>query len=603
MAQLDGQVEIRTKNRFRDAESAADQIGRGRAHVEGTHPNQRTEPIPALTSIRFFLAICVVCIHYRGLFLQSLFDFQLLNLFFILIVPGFYCLSGFILTYQYRTLQDRFATIKYFIARVARIVPLYWFCLFLALALGPASCFHVNSSSFIPILLANLFFVQSWFSAPEIHYAFNPPAYSLSAEAFMYLTFPFIIVTSTKKIWPWLTLSIFVVWLVMFFSPPKLCPYFFGIYPLTHMVDFVFGVAAARYFVKFGGRQLRDARLDFLLTSAVEIIAVVAFICWTTIYVHVFPRVDPVLELILRRCIGVFIFAILIFTLARQKGLLARLFGNKYLIALGEASFAIYLLHDIFLRYMAFHQYDLHRLGMFGFASFCVFTVAASYAAYRCIEQPWRRQIIQYADRFFPRMSLADTQNVPPPRPKHADAFHLHTLFPSKPSVTYSSALLLLPFLFLPLLPIGRWFIKALDELPFCQPTQGCTEVNGSQNVLFGDSVRLVNMYMRKCSDGIEIKAFWRAAGQPGKGKFVGVHIIDSNGSILGQADHELLPLVLPIIKGIVWCDNFKIKNNLLAGGKTIGLSVFENPQETFLIRGGHCDWGNHRLLLPLPAQ
>jgi peptidoglycan/LPS O-acetylase OafA/YrhL len=578
-------VQTRTSS---DAERNVDQIGPAsveRPQNEGARQNQRAQPIPALTSLRFFLAIAIVCVHYRGLILPSLYNSQLVEDASLSLVPAFYCLSGFVLTYQYRTLGNRFATIKYFVARAARIVPLYWFCLFLALALGPTIYFHVNSPSFIPILLANLFLVQSWFPADEIYYAFNPPAYSLTAEAFMYLAFPFIVMTSAKKIWTWLALSIFVVWLTLFLTPPQMLPYFFGICPITHGSDFVFGVVAARCFLKFGVRRLNDTRLDFRLSSAVETIAVVAFICCVTICNHVFAHTDRALQLTAQRCVGPFIFAILLFTLARQKGLLARLLGNKCLIALGEASFAIYLLHDVFMRSLVFHHCDLRPLGVLGFALFCAFTLAASLIAYAWIEQPWRHQIIRWGDHYLSSISIANSSNVP------------------KPDNNRAFTLLVLPILLLLLLPFGRWFIKAVDELPFCQKTQGFVEVSRSENVLFGDSVRLVKLYMQKSRNGVEIKAYWRADEHVEKAKYVGVHITDSNGSILSQFDHLLLPQALPVFKGMAWCDRFTIPIDVPAGGKAIALSVYEDPQKTFLIQGGQCDWGNHRLLLPLQAH
>ncbi len=527
------------------------------------------------------MALGIVSIHYRDWFLPHLYDSQLLIGLSCLIVPAFYCLSGFVLTYHYRTIGNRVDTLKYLIARVARVVPLYWFCLFLALSLGPVSYFHVSAPNFVPILLANLLLLQSWFTDPGIYYAFNPPAYSLSAEAFFYVAFPLIVFTSAKRIWPWLVSSIFFMWLLCVHSPPADLIYFYGICPVTRLPDFVIGVAAARYFIKFGANHLAGARLDFWLSSALEIMLVAAFICWSIICRHLLAGAPGALLPIAERCLGVFIFSILIYTLARQKGFLAKLLKNRALVALGEASFAIYLLHDVFIQCLVFHHYSLKELGILGFVLFCAFSVVASLLAYTWIEQPWRYQIIQWGSRYILDKSTADGSGL------------FATL----------KSLLSLPLLLLVLTFCGQWFMVAMNELPFCQQIKGCTEVSGAKNILFGDSVILLNFYEQRCTDGIEIKAFWCAAEHPEKVKSVGVHIIDRNGSISGQYDHYLLPQAFPLFKGAVWCDRFKIPNEALAGAGAIGLSVFDDPQQTLLIRGGHCDWGNHRLLLSLQAN
>jgi len=599
------QAEEQTKQRTGDPESAFDQMESARLEFpphENALGSQRAPAIPALTSVRFFLAIAIVCIHYRGRFLPHLYDSQLANS-FGLIVPAFYCLSGFVLTYHYRTLGNRVDTLKYLIARVARVVPLYWFCLFLALSLGPVSYFHVSSPNFVPILLANLFLLQSWFTDRGIYYAFNPPAYSLSAEVFFYVAFPLIVFTSAKKVWPWLVSSIFFMWLLCVHSKTTNLEYFYGVCPIAHLPDFVMGVAAARYFIKFGANHLIEARLDFWLSSAIEIIFIAAFICWSTICGHLLVGAPSALAPIIERCLGVLIFAILIYTLARQKGFLARLFKNGALIALGEASYATYLLHDVFIQCLAFHHYDLKPLGILGFVSFCAFTLVASLLAYTWIEQPWRHQIIQWGNRYILGKSTADGATLSEPGNDRAFVFRrLLLASPKTPELTLKS-LVSLPLLLLVLVVCGQWFIEAMDELPFCQQTRGCTEASGSQNILFGDSVRLLNLYERRCTDGIEIKAFWCAAEHSEKAKSVGVHIVDRNGSISSQYDHHLLPQTFPLFKGAVWCDRFKIPNDALAGANAIALSVFDDPQQTLLIRGGHCDWGNHRLLLPLQAN
>jgi len=124
--------------------------------------------------------------------------------------------------------------------------------------------------------------------------------------------------------------------------------------------------------------------------------------------------------------------------------------------------------------------------------------------------------------------------------------------------------------------------------------------IPGVENILFGQSVRLRKIYMWKCPVGLAVSAHWCVDEEPQLAKFVGVHIMDQNGTILAQADHQLRSR--REINSRSWRDCFRISNDHLVGANAIGISVYEEPQQTLLIEGGSCDWGNHRLVIPLVA-
>lgn len=120
----------------------------------------------------------------------------------------------------------------------------------------------------------------------------------------------------------------------------------------------------------------------------------------------------------------------------------------------------------------------------------------------------------------------------------------------------------------------------------------------GSENILFGNVVRLLRMFSWKCSAGIQFLAQWCADEDPSLATNVGVHVIDASGKILSQADRKLSP-ILQNGKNM-WSDCFMIRSEQLSGAKGIAIAVYEDPNRTQLIQGGRCDWDNHRLLLPL---
>jgi hypothetical protein len=83
----------------------------------------------------------------------------------------------------------------------------------------------------------------------------------------------------------------------------------------------------------------------------------------------------------------------------------------------------------------------------------------------------------------------------------------------------------------------------------------------------------------------------------PERATQVGVHILDTAGNILSQADH---PLTSWSDGQTSWLDCFVVTNEQIWGACNLGIALYDDPSMTLAIEGGRCDWGNHRLLLPL---
>jgi peptidoglycan/LPS O-acetylase OafA/YrhL len=151
--------------------------------------------LPALTSVRFVLALGVVLFHYQlqwswnSLSATGFLDRARLG------VDAFFILSGFVLTHAYRlALEARQLSYRRFlVARIARVYPAHLAVLALVLVMvGVASLVgaEFDRQLYNPAgLLTTLLLVHAWL--PKIVIAeWNGPSWSLSAEWFAYLTFP-----------------------------------------------------------------------------------------------------------------------------------------------------------------------------------------------------------------------------------------------------------------------------------------------------------------------------------------------------------------------------------------------------------------------------
>lgn len=149
----------------------------------------------ALTALRFPLALGVVLFH---LHLAWLFDDAAMTGFFErarLGVDVFFMLSGFILSHVYLsgTRARPFSYRAFLIARIARIFPVHLLALFgmavMVIAAELLGQEYRRLNFGLSDFIKTMFLVQAWFPTAHLN-EWNGPSWSLSAEWFVYLLFP-----------------------------------------------------------------------------------------------------------------------------------------------------------------------------------------------------------------------------------------------------------------------------------------------------------------------------------------------------------------------------------------------------------------------------
>ncbi len=291
---------------------------------------EKRSPLPALTGIRIFAAYYVVMLHtgagYFGRHGAPQAVLRLLDKGY-LAVSLFFILSGFILVYTYQgKISGTESVVRFWEARFARIYPVY----LLALAL----MFPFARTLTLGQRFAVLAMVQTWMPwRPDLVGAWNFPAWSLSVEAFFYLTFPLIFVSLNRLRvvgLRWLAGILLALIAIGNLSQPvegwpESAIVFFHYIPLPvlRLPEFVVGMALGLAFLR--GPAWRQSGM----VSICALLGATLFLClplgaWTSIVV--IP------------------FAILISSLAHQSGPIARILSSRVLVLLGGASYAVYLL-------------------------------------------------------------------------------------------------------------------------------------------------------------------------------------------------------------------------------------------------------------------
>jgi peptidoglycan/LPS O-acetylase OafA/YrhL len=248
----------------------------------------------------------------------------------------------------------------------------------------------------------------------------NHPAWSLSVEALFYLSFPFIglrlcqisrrsLVLLMVALWP-LTLIAWAVlagvhpdgldnWAATGEPPNSLWVMGFKFHPLLHLPQFVFGVALGRlYLTRPSTTAKPSAWVGYrLYLPALLILGVILALS------------DSIPCLLLHNGVLMPLFGLLIFGFATGNDGFIRLLSTPIILLLGEASYALYILH---VPVMAYFRYFLGPPGGWAYREvtvvfYAVLVIGLSVVVFLWFEVPARAAIRRIFAARTPRASLA----------------------------------------------------------------------------------------------------------------------------------------------------------------------------------------------------
>lgn len=356
-----------------------------------------------ITFTRFVAALTVVFFHYGQTVFPANIPFLHENLIAGPIAVGyFYVLSGFIMAIAYyhpvkekqRTINKR----KYWIARFARIYPVYLLALLIIVAAKVKTLPETWDA-----LVLHLFLLQSWI--PGYPITLNTPGWSLSVEAFFYFCLPFLVLWVYKHGTKTLTLFAIVLWLATqllvlvllnsdAYAPKNHLHDFIFYNPLMHLNSFVAGLLVGIYFKNNAFKEKNNNQTAW--NSWNNNAGVVISFCIIYLLIWARPHLEQILGIKLAFTNGLLapFFLLFLVYLASNKGAISRLLSHKWMILLGEASYSLYILQK-----PAHGLYDkiiVPRIALsetIHFYIFVILLIAASILSYKYFETPMRRYI------------------------------------------------------------------------------------------------------------------------------------------------------------------------------------------------------------------
>jgi peptidoglycan/LPS O-acetylase OafA/YrhL len=350
----------------------------------------RTVRLPNLTGARFFAALAVLLMHLAPYFPPPIW---LRPLIFAggLGVVFFFVLSGQVLTWNYaHQLQDKLSLRTYFLHRVARIYPLYLLILLIFLGIALANGTETVWSAFKswPVHALAL---QAWVPNLALQQSWNAPGWSVSSECFFYAMLPAIIAfrqrVSKRTLW----MTSIVYSLCMPFAAyaasrllhtvePLTGPVWLVRLPLVGLIPFLWGVLSAPHLA-------RRPTLPAWLTSPYLPLALLvwAIYCFDRFTVDHPYRADAVVLAVYG---PILLWLSLALTWGRSWPV--RLLDSRPLTLLGEASYALYLVHWLIMPVL---PRLIDAVGNRGVAFVMVITglVVLSIALHLLIERPARQ--------------------------------------------------------------------------------------------------------------------------------------------------------------------------------------------------------------------
>ncbi|MFT4519660.1 MAG: peptidoglycan/LPS O-acetylase OafA/YrhL [Halioglobus sp.] len=343
--------------------------------------------IDSLTFFRFAAAVIVLFFHFGR-------ETDLVAMWSPFIVSGpamvtfFFTLSGFVMLISHYH-KTNLSLRKYYVARIARIFPIYVFALFFTafLVLG----YGIND---IYSLVLSFFFMQSWVSPYPT--AMNTPGWSLSVEVFFYVSFP-IIIWAIRKHQPrtsfvvLFTLAVYFVTQIIlsrmlsapdYSSYPSFLHDMVNYFPLSHLCSFLMGITGGlicirypQYFTKTGLHSYLVLFAAFYLTY---------FLLQNRDFIQGY--ID--MPLAYGSSFYTWLALTLIMSIAYAKNRVTDFFSSRFMVFLGDISLSVYILqkpmHIVYIDYIS----DALALGPNAdFYVFCTLLIATGCVTHLTIEK------------------------------------------------------------------------------------------------------------------------------------------------------------------------------------------------------------------------
>ena len=345
--------------------------------------------IDSLTSLRFIFAIMVFGAHCYVI--DSFFSTHFFKEGFVG-VSFFFVLSGFIIAYNYqkRLSENKITKRTFWVARIARIYPLHWLTLLIAVVLGNyvTVCQCERSQEVLePIRCPRCGYIPK----ADYFFSFNSPSWSLCCEQLFYFCFPFLIplTRNYKRLLCVFIIAAILVVAGMYFTPENDIKGYWYVNPITRLPDFIAGMLLFQLY-----DRLKDKNISLSQGTIIETASIALFFAFYFYAIEI-PKVYRY------SCYYWFPVAMILISFALQKGHVSRILSNRLLIIGGEISYSFYLIHlFVLLTYSEWQKgSSFHIAWYIAVPVLFGIIVLLSLLSYYYFEKPMNKRIKTWLDK------------------------------------------------------------------------------------------------------------------------------------------------------------------------------------------------------------
>lgn len=303
---------------------------------------------------------------------------------FILAVDFFLVLSGFVITASVFK-KEKFNTYQFIQNRYFRLVPVYFFCVFVTLIpqyFLSENFVRPNSLDILRILV-----IGEMLPMNHLRFIYFEPlgiSYTISAEFWVgIILFP--IIWTIKKychslLFPFLIVIIIFTFLKIVNDSPNFMNIHYELaYPfipygvIRCLLDYSLGVLAYIIYEQKNVEMTEQKNNSMATTFQIFFLAICCSLYCKIDYNRVHEFIFP------------FICSFFIISLARQRGLIFNLFNNRFGQFMGDISYPIYLIHPLFINIFQWSDLEFNYKNSIFYIILCII---ASYLIHKFIEKP-----------------------------------------------------------------------------------------------------------------------------------------------------------------------------------------------------------------------
>lgn len=298
--------------------------------------------IKSLQGLRVLGMIGIYLFH-SGLLLKGTFP-----------VTFFFMLSGFVLYYSYRNKIKQLSikqNMQWVISRMKKLYPIHLITFAMSIAIRWEWLSKFKTTDILVKAILNIFLLQSL--SPQNVFSFNGLSWFLSTTFILYImAIPLIIlIKNIKSIKPQYIIFLILVFqnIIIFINNNK--GYELNLYtsPFFRVFDFIIGMLIAKLFISNVDKESKDKSYSLY---ELEIVCIFCMMYIFTLFDWV--KIEYGLSYYSP------IFALGIYIIAHEKGVISKILCNNIFQDIAEFSFEFYMVHELILIVFRHIFVDLH---------------------------------------------------------------------------------------------------------------------------------------------------------------------------------------------------------------------------------------------------